>query len=78
MRSIGALLAVELVKDRESKEKDVMLAERILYRCLEYGLSFKVSQGNVLTLAPPLIISQEELTRAMDILEKAIEEQQRN
>lgn len=75
VRSIGALLAVELVKDRESKEKDVMLAERILYRCLEYGLSFKVSQGNVLTLAPPLIISQEELTRAMDILEKAIEEQ---
>lgn len=78
VRSIGALLAVELVKDRESKEKDVMLAERILYRCLEYGLSFKVSQGNVLTLAPPLIISQEELTRAMDILEKAIEEQQGN
>lgn len=74
VRGIGALVAIELVKNRETKEKDSLLAEQILYHCLEYGLSFKVSQGNVLTLAPPLIISHEELERAMNILEKAIEQ----
>ena len=72
VRLIGALLGIELVRDRETKEKAVDEAEKILYRCLEQGLSFKISQGNVLTLAPPLIISEAELSRALDIVEEAI------
>ena len=47
-----------------------MKRKKILYECLENGLSFKISQGNVLTLAPPLIITEEELDHAMDIVEK--------
>lgn len=72
VRIIGALLGIELVKDRNTKEKAADEAEKILYECLENGLSFKISQGNVLTLAPPLIITEEELEYAMDIVEKAI------
>lgn len=72
VRLIGALLGIELVRDRETKEKAIDEAEKILYRCLEQGLSFKISQGNVLTLAPPLIISEAELSRALDIVEEAI------
>lgn len=72
VRLIGALLGIELVRDRETREKAVDEAEKILYRCLEQGLSFKISQGNVLTLAPPLIISEAELSRALDIVEEAI------
>ena len=72
VRIIGALLGIELVKDRNTKEKEADEAEKILYECLENGLSFKISQGNVLTLAPPLIITEEELEYAMDIVEKAI------
>lgn len=60
------------MKDRNTKEKAADEAEKILYECLENGLSFKISQGNVLTLAPPLIITEEELEYAMDIVEKAI------
>lgn len=74
IRCVGALIAIEIVKDRASKEKDIDLAEKILYNCLENGLSFKVSQGNVLTLAPPLIISDEELSESMNIVENAIYE----
>lgn len=73
VRVIGALMGIELVYDRKTGEKAVDEAEKILYCCLEQGLSFKVSQGNVLTLAPPLIISKEELEKAMDIVEGAIE-----
>lgn len=72
-RLIGALLGIELVRDAVSKEKAVDEAEKILYYCLEQGLSFKISQGNVLTLAPPLIISEQELDRAMDIVETGIQ-----
>ncbi|MEG0392054.1 MAG: aspartate aminotransferase family protein [Lachnospiraceae bacterium] len=75
VRIVGALLAIELVKDKKTKEKEVDLAEKILYACLEGGLSFKISQGNVLTLAPPLIISEAEISCAMKIVEKALQEQ---
>ena len=47
------------------------VADRLLYACLERGLSFKVGGGNVVTLCPPLNIGTEELDRALRILESA-------
>jgi len=44
----------------------------VLYECLSNGLSFKVGQGNVLVLAPPLVIDDADLDRALDIVEHAI------
>jgi len=73
VRGIGLLWAIELVKDRITKEKAVQEAERMLYECLENGLSFKVSKGNVLQLCPPLIITRQELNTAIGILETALE-----
>jgi 4-aminobutyrate aminotransferase len=43
-----------------------------MYHCLAHGLSFKVGQGNVLTLSPPLVISEADLDAALAILETAI------
>ena len=39
-----------------------------MYHCLARGLSFKLGGGNVVTLCPPLTISDEELDQALDIL----------
>lgn len=72
VRGRGLLFGVELVRDRQSRESDNALAEAVYYRCLEGGVSFKISQGNVLTLSPPLIITQEELEQALSIVEEAI------
>lgn len=74
VRGIGLLYGVELVKDRGTKEKALTEAEAVMYHCMEKGLSFKVSQGNVLTLAPPLVITDVQLEEAMDILEESIRE----
>lgn len=74
VRGIGLLYGVELVLDRQTKVKATEEAEEMMYSCMAKGLSFKVSQGNVLTLAPPLTITQEELTEAMDMLEAALAE----
>ncbi|WP_440134356.1 aspartate aminotransferase family protein [Chitinophaga sancti] len=49
-------------------------AEQALYRCLEQGLSFKVSSGRVLSLYPPLITTREEMDQALDIIITAITE----
>jgi 4-aminobutyrate aminotransferase len=70
IRGIGLLLGMELVKNRSTKEPAVDVAETIMYSAMEKGLSFKVSAGNVLTLMPPLTISEQELDTAFDILEK--------
>lgn len=72
VRGIGLLWGIELVKDRETKEKAVEEAEMVLYDCLVNGLSFKVSQGNVLQLSPPLTISRQQLQEAIDIVDAAI------
>jgi len=47
-------------------------AESVLYDCLANGLSFKVSGGTVLTLTPPLTITDEQMAQALSILDKAL------
>jgi len=74
VRGIGLLWGVELVIERDTKERAVDQAEKVMYCCLENGLNFKVSQGNVITLSPPLIISEIELCRALDILNDAFQQ----
>ncbi len=72
VRGIGMLWGVELVTDHESKARAYDEAEAVLYQCLNNGVSFKVSQGNVIQLSPPLIITREQLTEALAIFEEAI------
>jgi 4-aminobutyrate aminotransferase len=72
VRGRGLVLGMELVRDRDTKEPDGGLAEAVLYRCLDQGLSFKTTMGNVLTLTPPLVVSEAEMMRALDIIERAI------
>jgi 4-aminobutyrate aminotransferase len=60
VRAVGPSFAIEL--------DDALLAERVLYGCLSRGLSFKVGAGRVLTLCPPLVISDVELETALNIV----------
>lgn len=72
IRGRGLLLGVEIVADRASRAPDRARAERICYRCLDAGLSFKISAGSVLTLSPPLVIARPDLDRALRIVVEAI------
>ena len=72
VRGRGLVLGIELVRDRDSREPDRDLAEAVLYWALDQGLSFKTTMGNVLTLTPPLTVTQAEMDRALGILEEAI------
>jgi 4-aminobutyrate aminotransferase len=65
-RGVGLLLGIELAEPK--------VAEDVLYRCLARGLSFKVGQGNVIVLAPPLVIGEADLDRALSIVEEEIVE----
>lgn len=74
VRGLGLMLGVELVTDSETKTPAYAEADAVMYRCLEAGLNFKTTLGNVLTLTPPLIIARDDMDRALDILESAIAE----
>jgi 4-aminobutyrate aminotransferase len=73
VRGVGLLLGIELVKDRRTRAPAHEETEEVLYQCLSRGLSFKVSQGNILTLTPALTIADQELDQAFEILEQSLE-----
>ena len=66
------MFGVEIVSNKTLKTAAPELAEKIYYKCLDAGLSFKISQGCVLTLSPPLTIAREDLEAALNIVETAI------
>lgn len=72
VRGRGLLIGLDVVRDRASREPDGDLAEEVLYRALDRGLSFKTTMGNVLTLTPPLTITRQEMAGALDILETCL------
>lgn len=72
VRGAGLLLGVDLVAPDRSPA--VGAADQVLYLALERGLSFKVTMGSVLTLSPPLTISEADLAWGLDVLEACLSE----
>jgi 4-aminobutyrate aminotransferase len=72
VRGLGLLLAIELVRDRTTKERATQEAEQVMYLALERGLSFKVTAGNILSLLPPLTIIWQELEEALRIVDECL------
>ncbi len=72
VRGLGLLLGIELVRDRRTREPAVNEAERVMYDALSKGLSFKVTMGSIVTLTPPLTITQEEMDTALDIIDECL------
>lgn len=70
VRGLGLMCAVEFVADRETKATG-NLAGPILKACLERGLLTR-AKGESLLLAPPLIITEEEVDTVLGIVREAI------
>lgn len=71
VRGLGLMIAVEIAEQGDTYRPAPALAERVMYESMSRGLSFKVSCGNVITLTPPLIITREQIDRAIDILDES-------
>ncbi|WP_319496893.1 aminotransferase class III-fold pyridoxal phosphate-dependent enzyme [uncultured Cohaesibacter sp.] len=72
VRAEGLAIGLELVTDKESNTPDRALATKVVYRAFELGAVVHYVGGNVLEITPPLIINDEEIDLAVDILGKAI------
>ncbi len=76
VRGQGAMVAMELVRDRETKEPASTETSAILNRCRDKGLLL-IKAGlydNVIRLLMPLVTTQEQLNAGLDILEAALSE----
>ena len=74
VRGLGLFLGIELVKDRQTRNRADDEAEAVMYAALSKGVSFKLTMGNILTLTPALTINKKEMDTALDIIEESIAE----
>jgi len=74
VRGIGSMLAIELVKSRETKEPAPELATRVIEESLQRGLLLLKAglYGNCVRVLTPLVITNEELEEALDVWEEAL------
>ncbi|MFP6815420.1 MAG: aspartate aminotransferase family protein [Pseudomonadales bacterium] len=70
-RGKGMLMALEFVKDKDSREPDLKAGQRFYRNCLERGLVVS-GGGPVVRMCPPIVISVETAMRGFDIAEEAI------
>jgi 4-aminobutyrate aminotransferase len=72
IRGRGLAIGVDLVTDRSSRQRDHALAARVAYRAWELGAVVHYVGGNVLEVTPPLVITEQEVDRAVDLLATAV------
>ena len=74
IRGIGAMRAIELIKDQKTKEPAPQETARIVQECLKNGV-FVPTAGinkNFLRMLVSIEITDEQLDEALDVLERAI------
>ncbi|MGB9080868.1 MAG: 4-aminobutyrate--2-oxoglutarate transaminase [Desulfuromonadaceae bacterium] len=76
VRGKGPMLALELVRDRETKEPAGDEAKKLTKLCHEKGLVLLScgNHGNVIRVLMPLVITDEELERGLSILEESLQQ----
>lgn len=78
VRGTGLSLGVDLVKDRETKERATKEALKIGYRAWEKGLLVTPFSGNVLRIQPPLTLTKEQADKGINIIKESITELENN
>ena len=73
-RGLGAMIALEIVKDQQSKEPDPERTARITQEAWRGGAIILQAgvDGNVLRFPMPLVMTDEQLAKGLNILENAL------
>jgi 4-aminobutyrate aminotransferase-like enzyme len=77
VRGKGLLLGIELVKNRKTKEPAIGKPIEIAHKALKKGLLVEAGAGtyrNILRLIPPLVVTEEDIKKALKILDEAFME----
>lgn len=76
VRGLGAMIGLEFVKDKETKEPDAALVKALIQKCAAKGLLVESAgiYGNVIRFLAPLVITDSQLDAGLDIMEESIKE----
>ena len=71
VRGLGAMVAIEFVKDRKTKEPAKEFNVALVKRCVEHGviLIYAGTHSNVLRYLVPLVITDAQLDEGLDVIE---------
>jgi 4-aminobutyrate aminotransferase / (S)-3-amino-2-methylpropionate transaminase / 5-aminovalerate transaminase len=74
VRGLGAMMALELVNDRETKEPAAEAAKALTGFCREKGLVLLScgTYGNVIRVLMPFVITDEQLDKGLSIMEEGL------
>jgi 4-aminobutyrate aminotransferase/(S)-3-amino-2-methylpropionate transaminase len=76
VRGLGAMIGMEFVRDRKTKEPNKEIIGKITANALRHGVIF-INAGilsNVIRFLPPLVMTEEQAEYSMDVLDAAIAE----
>jgi 4-aminobutyrate aminotransferase len=73
VRGRGLMIGIELVKDRESRERAPELRDRLVMALFERGLLVLGAGPNTIRLSPPLVINRDQADFAMDTMEQCLQ-----
>lgn len=76
VRGLGAMMALEFVHNRKSKDPDKGSVTALVAACSKRGLITMSAgvKGNIMRFLMPLVILDEQLDAGLDIMEEALEE----
>jgi 4-aminobutyrate aminotransferase/(S)-3-amino-2-methylpropionate transaminase len=74
VRGLGPMLAIELVKDRETKKPAAEEASTLVKYCVDHGVLVLVcgTFNNVIRFLPPLVIADQQLNKGLLVIEEGI------
>ena len=72
VRGRGLMIGVEFVKDRQTREPDEKLRDRIVDLAFQHGLLLLGCGKNTIRITPPLNVSRSEVNEAMEIFEECL------
>ncbi len=74
VRGLGLMIGIEMVRDRATKERAPDLRDRVVMNAFERGLLLLGAGRNVIRLSPPLVVTRDQASFAMDTLEDCFRE----
>jgi 4-aminobutyrate aminotransferase len=72
VRGRGLMIGVELVRDRQTKERATSERDRVVRECFTRGLLVLGAGQNSIRLCPPLVLTKEQADTALRILDEAL------
>jgi len=74
VRGLGLMIGIELVKDKQTCEPHTAAKSRVIRRAFEQGLLVLGCGESTIRLMPPLMVEQEHVDFALDVLGRCIAE----